>query len=139
MNFSSYYHHRIVDEWIQFRFFYSSDIFHTIVIKSDNQQVKLSCAPIIINLFFYPMENFFSSSREVKENFSVEPMKSKADFSLFLSLDVFFPVREGEREKKLYVHVLPISSLSVCIPVVNLLITENVLHRSQLFRGGAKH
>ena len=46
--------------------------------------------------------------------------------------------RQSEREKKLHVRVSPVSSLSVCIPVVNLLIIENVQHRSQLFRGGAK-
>jgi hypothetical protein len=34
-----HYHHRIVDKSIRFIFFYSSDIFHTIIIKSDNKQV----------------------------------------------------------------------------------------------------
>ena len=43
-------------------FFYSSDMFHTIIIKSGNEQVKFDSKPITVSASYRPMKYFFSSS-----------------------------------------------------------------------------
>lgn len=44
-------------------FFYSSDMFHTIIIKSDDERVRFdSTKPITVSSSYRPMKYFFSSS-----------------------------------------------------------------------------
>jgi hypothetical protein len=127
------FHHRTEDNSIRFIFFYSSSIFHTIIILSDNKQSFFFSTNRRFS-FITSNEIFFLSFFRGQINLSNRTNENFPLLSLSLSLRTFF---RFEREKKLHVHVSPIASLSVCIPVVNLLIIENVLHRSQLFRGGA--
>lgn len=103
----SYHHHRIEDESIQFRFLYSSDIFHTIVIKLTDRQV-VCFAPIVVAQYFHPMRSLFSFFQlRSNENCLLEPIEKKQRKLFSLSLSPcrhFFPVRERKKNYMFMCH-----------------------------------